>query len=63
MSGATPWAGMFAAALAKGVAPGDVWRLSLREWRWLAAPVPGDTPMTESRLAALLARFERQKED
>lgn len=31
-----PWGEMMRAALAAGVAPDAFWRLSLREWRWLA---------------------------
>ncbi|MEO0982691.1 MAG: phage tail assembly chaperone [Pseudomonadota bacterium] len=32
-----PWGEMLRAALAAGIAPSAFWRLSLREWRWLAA--------------------------
>ena len=37
----TAWAEMMRWALAMGVAPGDFWRLSLREWRWLTARPEG----------------------
>lgn len=32
-----PWPEMLRAGLAAGLAPESFWRLSLREWRWLAA--------------------------
>lgn len=40
---ATPWAKMIAAALRLGVPPAHFWRLSLKEWRALIAPVGEET--------------------
>ncbi len=46
------WAGIFRAGISLGLMPDAVWRLSLREWRWLArsaAPV-----LSRAEFAALM---------
>ena len=50
-----PWAVMLRAALSAGVTPDAFWRLSLREWRWLAGE--GDEAMSRGRLAVLMGAF------
>ena len=50
-----PWGAMWRAALRAGVGPGEFWRLSVREWRWLAG-ASGDG-MSGARLEALMAAF------
>ncbi len=47
---------MLAAALRCGVTPAYFWRLSLREWRALAAPVGEDT-LTRAAFTALARKF------
>ena len=47
-----PWGAMLRAALSAGIAPEAFWRLSLREWRWLAG---GGGGMSRGRLAAMIA--------
>ena len=49
-----PWPEMMRSALAAGIGPQDFWRLSLREWRWLAARGAG---LGAGRLAELMAGF------
>ena len=49
-----PWPEMMRSALAAGIRPEDFWRLSLREWRWLAARRTG---LRAGRLAELMAGF------
>lgn len=41
----TPWAGMLREAVLRGLSPDAFWRLSLKEWRMLAAPRPAAEPM------------------
>lgn len=55
-----PWGEMMRAALAAGIGPEAFWRLSLREWRWLAAR---DTAMPAARLADLMAAFPDGNEE
>ncbi|WP_035579105.1 phage tail assembly chaperone [Hyphomonas jannaschiana] len=50
-----PWAVMLRAALSAGVTPDAFWRLSLREWRWLAGE--GGEAMSRGRLAALMGAY------
>ncbi len=50
-----PWRDMLRAALSAGIAPDAFWRLSLREWRWLAGN-SGDA-MGRARLAALMRAY------
>ena len=50
-----PWDAMWRAALRAGVGPGDFWRLSVREWRWLAGA--GEASMRGDRLEELMGRF------
>ena|GEM_PF-685021 len=50
-----PWDAMWRAALRAGVGPKDFWRLSLREWRWLAGT--GEGVMSGVRLEELMGRF------
>jgi len=54
-----PWGAMLRAALSAGIAPEAFWRLSLREWRWLAAQSGG---MSRGRLADLMGAFPDMKE-
>jgi uncharacterized phage protein (TIGR02216 family) len=56
-----PWGEMLRAALAAGVAPGAFWRLSVREWRWLA----GDSAGAARRdLEGLMRRYpDRGEQD
>jgi len=49
-----PWDAMLRAALTAGIAPEAFWRLSLREWRWLAGKGEG---MDGARLAALMGAY------
>lgn len=52
------WAAMLRAALAMGVAPEAFWRLSLKEWRMLTAPVAAEAPpLDRAGFAALAARW------
>lgn len=53
-----PWGEMLRAALAAGISPEAFWRLSLREWRWLAS---GAAP-ARGELETLMARFPDQRE-
>ena len=50
-----PWRDMLRAALAAGITPDAFWRLSLREWRWLAGE-RGDA-MSRGQLAALMGAY------
>lgn len=47
-----PWGEMVRAALALGIEPEAFWRLSLREWRWLARA--GEAP-SRADLVAMMA--------
>ena len=49
-----PWSEMMRSALAAGIRPADFWRLSLKEWRWLAARGAG---LKAGQLAELMAGF------
>ena len=51
-----PWRDMLRAALAAGIGPEAFWRLSLREWRWLAGGGGGGA-MDRGRLAALMGAY------
>lgn len=51
----TPWAAWLRAAFAFGVAPEAFWRLSVREWRVLAAPEA--EPFNQFAFDALAAQF------
>lgn len=61
MTERTRWAAMLAAALRLGVAPHRFWRLSLREWRAIAAT--HDVAMNAADLQALAARFPDRTHD
>ena len=50
-----PWDAMWRAALRAGVGPGDFWRLSVREWRWLAGA--GEGVMRGGRLEELMRDY------
>ncbi|MFN7164200.1 MAG: phage tail assembly chaperone [Hyphomonas sp.] len=54
-----PWGEMLRAALAAGLFPEAFWRLSLREWRWLAGS--GASPAQKS-FEALMTRFPDERE-
>lgn len=57
-----PWAEMFRAGLRLGLSPSEFWSLSLREWRWLAAP--SDRPMVQSTLYQLMSTYpDTEKSD
>lgn len=51
------WAAMLRAAAAMGVAPEAFWRLSLKEWRMLTAPVASEAPMDRAGFESLAARW------
>ena len=53
-----PWGAMLRAALAAGIGPEVFWRLSLKEWRWLAGQ---DAGMTGSGLADLMAVYPDER--
>ena len=46
---------MLRAALSAGITPDAFWRLSLREWRWLAGE--RSDAMSRAQLAALMGAF------
>tara|TARA_R110000824_G_scaffold102471_3_gene243643 strand:+ start:634747 stop:634968 length:222 start_codon:yes stop_codon:yes gene_type:complete len=50
---------MMRSALAAGIGPEDFWRLSLKEWRWLAARGAG---LKAGRLTELMAGFPDEAE-
>ena len=50
-----PWGEMLRAALSLGIGPEAFWRLSVREWRWLAGA--GEASMRGDRLEELMGRF------
>jgi uncharacterized phage protein (TIGR02216 family) len=50
-----PWPAMLRAALTAGITPEAFWRLSLREWRWLAGN--GGEAMSRARLAVLMGAY------
>ncbi|MCA8900287.1 MAG: phage tail assembly chaperone [Hyphomonas sp.] len=50
-----PWGAMLRAALTAGLSPEAFWRLSLREWRWLAGA--GGDGMGRGRLVGLMDAF------
>ncbi len=53
-----PWGALLVAAARMGVAPESFWRLSLAEWRLLAAGTqPAPVAMARAELEALVARF------
>ena len=54
-----PWAEMMRSALAAGIGPKAFWRLSLTEWRWLAARGAG---LKAERLQELMAAFPDEEE-
>ncbi|MFN3910787.1 phage tail assembly chaperone [Hyphomonas sp.] len=54
-----PWGEMLRAALAAGLPPAAFWRLSLREWRWIAASRGGPG---RGELEALMAQYPDDKE-
>lgn len=63
--GAIPWGDWFAAAVIQmKLAPDDFWRLTPREWRWLAAafgPAGGAERLDVETLAALIAAYPDEK--
>ena len=52
----TPWPTLIDAARRLGVAPAQFWRLSLAEWRALAAP-NAEGPMTRAAFDVLSRRY------
>lgn len=56
MTRPTPWAAMLAAGVSLGVAQYLFWRLSLREWRALIAPLDAGA-MSRAAFDALAQRF------
>lgn len=55
MSERTAWARLLSVAQILGVAPPAFWRLSVKEWRALAAPA--QQTLTRAGLEALARRF------
>ncbi|MBL8545633.1 MAG: phage tail assembly chaperone [Hyphomonadaceae bacterium] len=55
MSEASPWRDMLASAALFGIAPADLWRLSLREWRALTRR--DGAALSRSAFEALTQRF------
>lgn len=53
MTKRTPWAQMLAAARGMSLPPEAFWRLSLREWRALSAPLAEVTHMHRAAFEAL----------
>ena len=51
------WAACLRQALRLGLTPDLFWRLSLREWMWLTAPIPDEPGLNRHALQALLDRF------
>lgn len=51
-----PWGAMLRHAALLGIPPEAFWRLSLREWLWLARP-NAPAKLDEAGLRALAARF------
>ena len=54
---ATPWRALLAAAIGLGVSPREFWRLSLREWRALSAPLLSADALSRTALDSLSAQF------
>lgn len=54
-----PWGVMLRAALSAGVGPEAFWRLSLKEWRWLAARGDG---MSGAELFGLMAAYPDERD-
>jgi len=52
--GLLPWGAMMRAALSAGIGPEAFWRLSLKEWRWLAR---GGDAMGRGRMVDLMGAF------
>ena len=53
-----PWADMLRASLAIGIDPKAFWKLSLKEWRWMARGV-AQSAMSRAELMALEKVLER----
>lgn len=53
----TPWRALLGAAIALGIAPREFWRLSLREWRALSAPLLRVGGLARRDFEALSAQF------
>lgn len=51
-----PWPDMLRAALSAGITPDGFWRLSLREWRWLARSPQAQ--LGRKQFEALMDRIE-----
>lgn len=57
-----PWADMLRAAADAGIAPEAFWRLSLKEWRWLAGGAGGALP--RDAFAALSTDYpDKERQD
>ncbi len=54
-----PWSEMLRAAMAAGVGAEAFWRLSLREWRWIASAGAGQG---RGVLEGMMAQFPDEKE-
>ena len=54
---ATPWSDLLGAAARLGVTPDTFWRMSVREWRLIAAGVSGPIAMARAQLEELTMRF------
>lgn len=55
MAERTPWPRLLALAHGLGVQPAAFWRLSVREWRALAAPI--DTTLSRAAFEALARHY------
>lgn len=55
MAERTPWPHLLATALSLGLAPESFWRLSIKEWRALAAPAADS--LTRQAFETLTRRF------
>lgn len=55
--GAPPWPAMLRLAARAGVTPEAFWRLSLKEWRMLTAPMAGAAPLGRAELERLAAAW------
>ena len=52
-----PWGPMLKRAVAIGIGPAAFWRLSLKEWRMLTAPPPGQGPLGRRELESMMTNW------
>ena len=58
----TPWPALLTAAMSLGIAPATFWRLSVREWRAIAAPSAA-TVLSRVELEALARAYPDRRHD